>query len=558
MTVAPRLTRSHWPADTSVDVVETTAGDLLRRTAAAEPDRTALVEVPPPGPHPTLPEGSDGSRTWTYGELLADSRRAARWLLERFEPGERVAVWAPNIAEWVVLQYGAALAGLVLVTANPALRAGELQYLLRQSRSAGLASVSAFRGTDMAATVTEIRPRLPELREVLDLEGWLPEVRRLGDSDRPLPAVSPGDPAQLQYTSGTTGLPKGALLHHRGLITNARHVHLRAGFPDHGVWVTALPLFHTAGCGMSVLGCAASRGTLVMTQLFDPALVLHALQEWKADLFAGVPAMYAGLLNHPELDSYDLSSVTVTASGGDAVPADLIRQAEDRFRSRFSTVYGQTELSPIATQTSPEDAPKDRRDTAGTPLWGVELKIADPSDGAIVDPGEQGEICVRGYQLMLGYFELPDETGRTIDAEGWLHTGDLGVLDARGYLRVTGRLKDMIIRGGENIDPREVEEALRAHSGVADAAVLGIPDEGWGERVAAVVKAADGGSPPSAGQLHEHVRDLLAPHKTPKDWYLTSGFPANAMGKVQKFQLRRQISEGTLPTLTADPGSGRS
>jgi acyl-CoA synthetase (AMP-forming)/AMP-acid ligase II len=534
---------SYVPADVSRPVLELTAADVLARAAAAAPERTALVEVAPPGESPT---GADRTgRTWTYAQLYADASHAAAWLGARFSPGEHVAAWAPNVPEWVVLQYGASLAGLVLVTANPALRDGELEYLLRHSGAAGVFCVGSFRGVDLAATIERIRGRLPDLREVITFTHWIEHVR--GSAPRQLPRVAAEDPAQIQYTSGTTGFPKGAVLSHRGLVTNAGFVAARAGFPGGGVWATALPLFHAAGCGLSVLGTALARGTLVLAQVFEPGLVLGAIQDRRAYLFAGVPAMYAELLAHPEFGSYDLSALRIVMSGGDAVPPGLVEAAERRFGARFSTMYGQAELSPILTQTSPDDSDDDRRHTVGRPLWQAEVKIADPS-GAVVAAGRPGEICARGYQVMLAYHDLPGETAAAIDAGGWLHTGDEGVLDERGYLRVTGRLRDMIIRGGENIDPLEVEAALTRHPGVAAAAVLGMPDVDWGEQVTAVITPAD--TPPSAAELHEHVRGLLAPHKTPRRWYLAPAVPASALGKVQRHLLRRRIAAGELPELS--------
>ena len=550
------LQNSYWEADTGAEISELTAGELLRRAAAEVSDRLALAEVAPPGP--SLVEGVPScARTWTYAELLAEAEQTAQWLLGRFEPGEHIAVWAPNLPEWVILQYGAALAGLVLVTANPALRSAELEYLLRQSNSVGIAYVDTFRGTDMAAVVDDVATRLPLLRHLVRFTTWESEVRAARVAPVSLPAVSPGEPAQLQYTSGTTGFPKGALLSHAALITNASFVHKRAQFPDGGIWATALPLFHTAGCGMSVLGTAASRGTLVLAQLFEPTLVLGALQKWGADLFAAVPAMHYAVLANPDFDSYDLSSVKVVASGGDAVPAALVQEAERRYGARFSTVYGQTEVSPIVTQTSPDDSESDKAETAGRPLWRVEVKIADPQSGTVLEIGEEGEICARGYQVMLGYFEMPEATQATVDDEGWLHTGDLGSMDERGYLKVTGRLKDMIIRGGENIYPREIEAALLAHPGVAAVAVLGVPDPAMGERVVAAVKPADPGNPPGSEDLAAFLRGSLAHFKIPKSWYVADALPANAMGKVQKFLIREQISAGALPELpkrSATPG----
>jgi acyl-CoA synthetase (AMP-forming)/AMP-acid ligase II len=540
---------SYLPADVTVGILDLTVGGLLREASSEEPARTALIEVTPLG-GPAMVEGVPTSpRRWTYAELLAEAEQAAQWLLTKFAPGEHVCVWAPNIAEWVILQYGAALAGLVLVTANPALRSAELEYILNQSKSVGIVYVDTFRGTDMAAIIDAVLPRTSRVREAIRFATWNSEVRGFTGQERSLPTVLPTDAAQVQYTSGTTGFPKGAMLHHRGLITNAAFVHRRAEFPRFGVWATALPLFHTAGSGMSVLGTAASRGTLVLIHLFEPKLVLEALQDWKADLFGGVPAMYAGLLANPDFDKYDLTSVMVTASGGDAVPSAMIREVERRFGSRFTTVYGQTELSPILAQTSPHDTDDDRYTTTGRPLWQAEIKIVDAGSGLTVSNGEQGEICARGYQLMLGYFDMPDETRQTIDAEGWLHTGDIGTLDSRGYLRVTGRLKDMIIRAGENIYPREIEANLIAHPGVAGVAVIGVTDEVWGESIVAIVIPADPAKPPPQEDLRQFVRQHLAPHKTPQHWYLASALPANSMGKIQNYLLRDQVSSGSLPEL---------
>ena len=530
---------SYLSARTDAKIFDLTAGDLLREIAVAEPDRTALIACAPGQP----------ARVWTYGELLDDSNRAAQWLLTKFRPGEHIAVWAPNVPEWILLQYGAALAGLVLVTANPALRAGELDYVLRQSKSVGIAYSNSFRGAEMAAVAEQVRGRLPQVREAIRFETWYSELQDFDAPQQPLPTVEPAAAAQLQYTSGTTGFPKGALLHHRGLITAAAYVHERARFPHHGVWATALPLFHTAGCGISVLGTATSHGTVVICQLFDPTLVLTALQEHRADLYAGVPAMLRGLLAHPEFDTFDLSTVKVALSGGDTVPPDLVLEVEHRFGAQVSVVYGQTELSPVITQTGPDDSLEDKCRTVGRPLPNVEISILEPGNDRPTTIGEQGEICARGYQAMLGYFEMPEQTAQTIDAHGWVHTGDLGVLDDRGYLRITGRMKDMIIRGGENIYPREIEAVLADHPAVASAVVIGVPDQHWGEIVAAIIEPRDPARLPTSKELHELVRSRLAPAKAPRDWYLAGQMPTNAMGKLQKFVLRNQITDGSLDQL---------
>jgi fatty-acyl-CoA synthase len=543
-----RLSESFWPKTTAAPLLETTTGDVLRAAAAAEPERLALVEIGPLDD--TLIDGVvAGDRTWTYAALLAEAEQAAQWLLSEFTPGDRIAVWAPNLPEWVVLQYAVGLAGMVLVPINPALRAAELGYALGQSGAAGLVFLDEFRGTDMAATVREVLPGLPGVRVTLSIREWNRTVRGFDGPARPLPEVRPEDPAQVQYTSGTTGFPKGAVLHHLGLVANAYLVHRRAEFPMHGTWLTALPLFHTAGCGMSVLGTATSQGTLVLGRFFEPTMLLAAAERWAADFIGGVPAMMGALLQHPDLDSFDLSALKVVASGGDTVPAPMVRAAEERMGARFSTVYGQTELSPIVTQTSPSDSPEEKAETAGRPLDHVEVKVVDPATNRTVACHEVGEICARGYQVMAGYLDMPDATAETIDPDGWVHTGDLGTMDERGFVRVTGRIKDMIIRGGENIYPREIEAALTGHPRVLGAVVVGLPSPEWGESVAAVVTVADGGDAPTATELHDHLRALLAPHKTPKQWYLADAFPANAMGKLQKFRVKDAIMAGELTPL---------
>ncbi len=529
------LTESLFHADTSRPVLEVTVGELLRQAAASEPDRPALISIAP----------ERDPLTWTYAELLDDAEHAAAWLLERFEPGDHLAVWAPNVPEWIVLQYGAALAGMVLVTANPALRGAELAYVLRQSRAAGVAYVEAFRGTDMGALVQQVLPELPEELAAIPFSGWLEQVRSTPVDRARLPVVDPSSPTQIQFTSGTTGFPKAAVLRHAAMVTNAEYVHVRGGAPEHVTWVSAMPLFHTAGCGLAGMGVFARRGTLVLVEVFDPTLVLEAVQTYRAQVLGGVPTMLQALLAAHNARPLDVASLQVIMSGGDTVPPALVEACEQTFGVGFSTVYGQTELSPIVTQTSPEDAVEDNRGTAGRPLWNVDVAILDRS-GRVVPTGTEGEICARGYQCMIGYLDMPDETAGTIDAEGWLHTGDLGRMDSRGYVTVTGRIKDMVIRGGENIYPREIEDVLRQHRAVAGAVVLGIPDAHWGETVAAVIQPAPAADPPSAQDLHAHVRKHLAPHKTPTSWYVSESLPTNAMGKLQKFRLREDIDAGEL------------
>jgi fatty-acyl-CoA synthase len=539
---------AYWPSDTSQSVLELSTGDILRAAASDAAQQTALVEVAPPGTS-SLAGAERTDRQWTYQELLAEAEQCAHWLLTQFSPGERITVWAPNIPEWVILQYGAALAGLVVVTANPALRAPELRYVLEQSRSAGLFHTAEFRGSDMAAIAQQATDALPELRTSFCFTDWQDTVRA-HQAEGSLPTVRPGDPAQIQYTSGTTGFPKGALLHHRGLVTNARFMIDRTQLPDRGAMVSAMPMFHTAGCAMGVLGSAHRRATYVLCQLFDPMLVLDAARNHRADLLAGVPTMLIAMLSHPEFGQADLSHLSGVLSGGSPIPPELVHRVEQRFGVQFTAVYGQTELSPVVTQTSPDDSPDDKAGTAGRPLPQLEVAVRDPATGDIVAVGQPGEICARGYQTMLGYFDMPERTAETIDPDGWLHTGDLGILDDRGYLTVTGRLKDMIIRGGENIYATEIEQVLFTHPAIRDVTVLGLPDPTWGEVVAAVLVPAHPGQVPAVTELRDLCRTHLAPHKTPARWFEAGELPLTGSGKIQKFRLRDQIGRAELRELT--------
>lgn len=538
----PNPALSYWPADTSRPPLDLAAGDALRQAALRHPGRCALVEVVPEG-FPTLTGATRTDRRWTYAELLAQAERCAHWMLGRFAPGDHICLWAPNVPEWVILQYGAALAGMVLVTANPALRAEELRYVLKQSRSVALIHVDAFRGTDMASVAEQM---LEEVKEAFSLSRWS-EVQ----ASRPtsaIPVVETRAPAQLQYTSGTTGQPKGALLHHMGLLTNASYVTARLELSD-GVLVSPMPLFHTAGSVMSVLGSMVSGATLVLPQFFDTEAVLAAIEREKATVLYGVPTMLIAMVEHPKRAQYDLSSLRCANSGGAPVPPELLRRVQAGLGCDLLSVYGQTEASPIICQTAPHDAPADKAETAGQPLWQVEVRIADPLSGAIMPVGTDGEVQARGYQTMLGYYEMPEATAHAFTADGWLRTGDLGVMDDRGYVRITGRLKDMIIRGGENIYPVEIEARLLEHPEVVDVAVFGMPDPHWGEVVCAALRFRTSQSIPTAVELRDFCRQSLAPQKAPARYFVSNTFPLTGSGKVQKFRLIQQAREGSIPPL---------
>ncbi len=530
-----RLTESYYPADQSEQVLETTVGGILRDAAESAPEQLALV-----GGHPDPAQ----RRRWGYGELLEDAERCARALLERFEPGERVAVWAPNVPEWEVVEFGAALAGVILVTVNPAYRPGELEYVLQQSGSAGIFLLPEFRGNPMEQSLRDVRDQLPLLREAISL-GDFESFLASGTSTGRLPDVSPADPVQIQYTSGTTGFPKGALLHHRGLTNNARLTMGRFDLAPGEVYVNPFPLFHTAGCGLGALGCVSHKLTHIPVLAFEPGLMLDLVEGERASALAGVATVLIALTEDPSFGTRDLSSVRVAVSGGALVAPELVKRIEDRLGAPFSIVYGQTESSPVITQGRLDDSFEDRATTIGRPLPQTEVKIVDPAGGETVACGEVGELCARGYLVMNGYYEMPDASAAAIDEERWLHTGDLASMDERGYCRIEGRLKDMIIRGGENIFPREIEQRLFTHEAVADVAVVGIPDEKWGEQVCAFLRAAPG-STAGKDELDAHVRAELAAYKAPRIWVFVDEFPMTPSGKVQKFVLRDRLVAGEL------------
>jgi fatty-acyl-CoA synthase len=527
------FTESYTPASGETPVLETTVGEVLRDAAARWPDRLGLVEA---DVHGAL------GRRWTFRELIDDAERLAVALASRYAPGERICVWAPNLPEWVILEYGAALAGLTLVTANPAYRPRELAYVLEQSRSVGLFIAPAHRGTPMAEIAAEVAAALPVLREVVDVT-QPGQLFATGAAPRGLPEVSPGDAAQIQYTSGTTGFPKGALLHHRGLVNNARLTFGRAGVREGETVLNFMPMFHTSGCACLTLGAAQSGSTMIIAALFDPGRMLDIIEAEKLGFVMGVPTMLVGLLEAQSVLARDLASVRMIVSGGAMVPPELVRRVREVFGCDFETVYGQTESSPVVTQTAADDSLDDLCGTVGRALPQTEISIRDPATNTVVPVGQVGEICARGYCVMLGYNDNPDATAKAIDPDGWLHTGDLGTMDARGYVRVTGRVKEMIIRGGENLFPAEIENILLEHPDVAEVAVVGVPDERWGEVVACFMRLTPGAAFDPA-VLRAHCRVNLSPQKTPAHWIAVTDWPLTGSGKIQKFVLRDRFVAG--------------
>jgi fatty-acyl-CoA synthase len=529
--------------DAAGPVRETTVGGVLREAAERAAETSALVEG-------TADDQS--RRRWNYADLLADSERVARALLGRFDPGERIAVWAPNSPEWLLVEFGAALAGLPLVTVNPALRAREVAHVLGQSRAQGIVLAPEYRGTDLTQTLTGVRDGLPDLREVISLAEW-DRFAGSGSPAQRLPEVRPDDEAQIQYTSGTTGFPKGAVLRHRGITNNARYCAEILQASPGEVWVNPMPLFHTAGCVLLTLGPVQGLFTQVLVPGFEPGLVLHLHESEGSAMFGGVPTMLLALLDHADFAGTDLSRIRFAYGGGATFAPDLVRRVEAALGVPMSITFAQTEASPSITQSRLDDSPEDRAETLGQAHPEVEVAIVDPATGQRLPGrgtngsgpgGTVGEIVTRGYHVMKGYFDDPAGTRQVIDADGWLHTGDLGSVDERGYYRIEGRLKEMIIRGGENIYPREIEQVLYAHPGVADVAVVGVPDDHWGEQVAAFIRPALGQDVTEA-DLTAYCRARLAAHKIPRHWVFTDAFPLTASGKVQKFVLREQFGAGS-------------
>jgi fatty-acyl-CoA synthase len=527
------LTESFCPAQTDADLAKTTVGNVLRDAAARTPDAPALHEANAEG---------DLGRHWTYSELLRDSERLAHALLTRFQPGERIAVWAPNIPEWVIAEFALGLAGLTLVTVNPGYQPRELKYVLEQSRAVGLLLIKEFRGNPMARIAAEVTAGIPAIREVTDMEDHAALFREAGPLG-PLPEVRPRDEVQIQYTSGTTGFPKGVVLHHHGVTNNARHNFARMEMPQGVTTLVMMPLFHAAGCGIAILGGVQSSCRMILMRQFEPQRANALIESEGVSGMMGVPTMLIAMLEADAAQPRNFASVRIAGSGGSMVPPELIRRVMGRLECKFCTVYGQTETSALLTQTRPDDSFDDQCHSVGQAMPQTELSIRDPATNRVVPVGTVGEICARGYSLMLGYNDDPEATAKTIDAEGWLHTGDLGTMDSRGFVRITGRVKEMIIRGGENLFPAEIENILLEHADVAEVAVVGVPDAKFGEAVAAFVRLSSGAALDPAA-LVAHCRANLAAQKTPTHWIEVSEWPLTGSGKIQKFALRDQWVAG--------------
>ncbi len=520
---------SYHPADTDLPLIEGTIGDALLLAATRFGSNCALVDGQ---------ADQEMRRRWSFADLAREAAQVAHALRGHFEPGQCVAIWAGNCPEWMLVELGAALAGIVLVTVNPAYQEHELTHVLRQSRAAGIILQDSHRGRNLADILEAARSELPELKTVIKLSDW--DSFLASASPCSLPRVQPRDIAQIQYTSGTTGFPKGACLTHLGLSNNGRLFAETIAARPGDKWINAMPMFHTAGCGLATLGALQTGGTQIMVPGFDAELMLDLFETEGGTISLCVPTMLIRMIEEQQRAPRNISSWRLVTLGGAPVPAELVRKAQNIMGVEVGIGFGQTEASPYLTHTLPDDRHPEWFETVGKPLPHTEVKIVDPATGAILPVGTQGEICGRGYGLMTGYFDAPDATSATIDTDGWLHTGDVGSMDERGYCRIQGRLRDMIIRGGENIYPREVEDILLTHPAIADIAVIGLPDPEWGESVAACIRLADPGQPAPA-ELEAFCRQRMAGFKVPRQWHVMESFPQTASGKIQKFVLRDML-----------------
>ncbi|HEX8106056.1 MAG TPA: AMP-binding protein [Solirubrobacteraceae bacterium] len=506
-----------------------TIGANLDRAVAAHGEREALVVR-----HQDV--------RWSYAELGERVDRLARALVATgLRPGDRLGIWAPNCAEWVLVQYATAKAGVILVNVNPAYRSSELEYVLNQSGCRVLVAARAFKTSDYVATVEAVRPRCPGLERVVFLDGpdW-DELLAAGDADVALPAdLQFDDPINLQYTSGTTGFPKGATLSHHNILNNGYLVGEACGYSEQDRICIPVPFYHCFGMVMGNLGATTHGACMVVpAPAFEPLATLQAVQEERCTSLYGVPTMFIAELGCPEFGSFDLSSLRTGIMAGSPCPVEVMRRVIERMHMGGVTIcYGMTETSPVSTQTGADDDLEHRTGTVGRVHPHVEVKVVDPETGAIAARGEPGELCTRGYSVMLGYWEEPGKTAEAIDPAGWMHTGDLATMDADGYVKIVGRSKDMIIRGGENVYPREIEEFLYGHPDVADVQVVGVPDERYGEEIAAFVVPREGAAiDPEA--IREHCRASIAHYKVPRYVLTVDEFPMTVTGKIQKFKLR--------------------
>jgi fatty-acyl-CoA synthase len=537
MPAASQLSYSHGASPQ--ELLGETIGDNLRRIAVTYPASEALVDVPT-------------GRRWTYAELDADSDTVGVGLLALgINKGDRVGIWAPNCAEWVVLQYATAKIGAILVNINPAYRSHELAYVLRQSGIKLLVSAESFKTSDYHGMIDEVRGDLDALERVIYLGSpdWDKLLDAGANANREALAARTttlafDDPINIQYTSGTTGFPKGATLSHHNILNNGYFVGEGCRYSEQDRVCVPVPFYHCFGMVMGNLGSTTHGACIVIPAPgFDPAATLAAVQAEKCTSLYGVPTMFIAELALPDFASYDLSSLRTGIMAGSPCPVEVMKRVLSEMHMTEVTIcYGMTETSPVSTQTTADDDMERRVSTVGRVHPHLEVKVIDPETGLVLPRGMNGELCTRGYSVMLGYWDEPEKTAEAIDAGRWMHTGDLAVMDEAGYLNIVGRIKDMVIRGGENIYPREVEEFLYTHPDIVDVQVVSVPDLKYGEELCAWVKLRPGGA-----LTPQDVRDFctgkIAHYKIPRYVRVTEDFPMTVTGKVQKFRMRETSVE---------------
>lgn len=551
------------------DLGKITMGELVDRTSVNYPDNDALV-------YP------DRGLKYSYKEFREVCNQFAKSLLKLgVKRGDNIAIWAPNVPEWVITQFGSARVGAVMATVSTSFKLLELEYQLKQSDATTLIMIEGTKSSDFRSLINELCPelqeckpgelvskRLPHLKNVVMIgnnkypgmftwEKFINLGKDVSDEELSIRSseVDPDDVAIMIYTSGTTGFPKGVMLTHHNIIANAcaQAECLNIG-PDDRMCI-AVPFFHCFGCVASNVCSVATGAAMVPIELFNPAQVLKIVEKERCTVLHGVPTMFILELEQLEKEKYDVSSLRTGIVAGAACPADVMKKIVEVLNIREAiSSYGQTEASPCITSTRANDSIELKSSTVGQPLPGVEVKIVDPETGMEVPLGVQGEICARGYNIMKGYYKMPEATAKTIDAQGWLHTGDMGTMDENGYVRITCRLKEMIIRGGENIYPREIEEFLRIHPLIKDAQIIGVPSEKYGEEVMAFIRVKDGHviTPES---IQNFCKGQIAGWKIPRYVAFVDDYPYTPNGKVQKFKLREMAIEMLDPQEAVRPGN---
>ena len=518
-----------------VPLLGETIGANLSATAANFGEREALVDVP-------------SGRRWTYSELLAWARSVAKGLISSgVKKGDRVGIWAPNCPEWVALQYGTALIGAILVNINPAYRVSELEFVLRQAGVRTLVSATKYKISDYRGMVEQVAPGLETLKQTVYIgdQSW-GQLESAGAmvTDAQLDSVSEtlsfDDPINIQYTSGTTGFPKGATLSHHNIVNNAYFVAELLGYTEHDRVCLPVPFYHCFGMVMGNLGSTTHGSTIVIpAPLFDAEATLRAVTAERCTSLYGVPTMFIAEMAVDGFADFDLSSLRTGIMAGSPCPVEVMKRViGEMHMTEVAIAYGMTETSPVSTQTRRDDDIDRRTATVGSVMPHIEIKVVDPSAGSVVRRGTAGELCTRGYSVMLGYWDEPDKTAEAVDPARWMHTGDLAVMREDGYVNIVGRIKDMVIRGGENVYPREIEEFLYTHPDVEDVAVIGVPDERYGEEIMAWIRLRPGAGELDAAAVRQFCEGRIARHKVPRYVRIVDSFPMTVTGKIRKVEMR--------------------